>query len=142
VPDPGPAAFDERSVRLAQGALGIVLLAAFVFRIPLLVPIAAINEVIGAAVGPHAAPLHLAYNPLLRYRLGDRLPARAPVAPDGIRAQHVLAVVLLGVAALAFLVGIDLIGWLFTLLEAGVAVTEATIGVNAALALRERLNRD
>lgn len=138
MPDPGPAAFDERSVRLAQGAIGVVLLAAFVFRIPLLVPIAAINEAIGAAVGPHAAPLHLAYRALVR----DRLPARPPVAADGIRAQHVLAVVLLGIASLAFLVGIDLIGWLFTLLEAGVAVTEATIGVNAAVALRERLNRD
>ena len=141
MPDPEPAAFDERSVRLAQGALGIVLLAAFVFRIPLLVPIAAINELVGAAVGPQAAPLYLAYRALLR----DRLPTRgavAPVAADGIRAQHILAVVLLGVAALAFLVGVDVVGWLFTLLQAGVAVTEATLGINAATALRERLNRD
>ena len=141
MPDPEPAAFDERSVRLAQGALGIVLLAAFVFRIPLLVPIAAVNELVGAAAGPQAAPFHLAYRALLR----DRLPARdalAPVAPDGIRAQHVLAVVLLGVASLAFLVGVDVVGWLLTLLEAGIAVTEATLGFNAATALRERLNRD
>ena len=56
-----------------------------------------------------------------------------------MRALDLLGGGLLVVASLAFVVGIDLIGWFFVLVEAGIAAVAATTGVNAAHALLEQL---
>jgi hypothetical protein len=135
-PAGGSAPIDERELRAVQGALGILLLAAFVFRIPLLVTGLAIVVVIGAAFGSRFNAFHVVY----RTVVGPRLePARAWVAPIAVRMLDVLAAALLLIAAAAFAVGIDGIGWLFALAEAAVAVVEATTGYNAALELYERV---
>jgi hypothetical protein len=132
----GPAPIDEREVRAVQGALAVLLLAAFVFRLPLLVTGIAVVVLIGAALGSRFNGFHLVYRTVVAPRL--RAP-RAWVEPAAVRMLDALATALLLVAAAAFAVGIDGIGWLFALAEAAVAVVEATTGYNAALELYERV---
>jgi hypothetical protein len=138
MPPAAPADFDERAVRAAAGVLAVWLLAAFVFRRPVLVYVATAAEAIGAIAGPQSSPLHLAYRSLIGARLP---PGQHRVASTAVRAQHVLAVALLALASLSFLIGIGLVGSLATLAEAGVAAVAATTGFNAATALRDRLDR-
>jgi hypothetical protein len=135
-PARGPAPIDEREVRAVQGAIAVLLLAAFVFRIPLLVTGIAVVVLVGAAFGPRFNGLHVAYRTLVAPRLRE---AREWVDPTAVRVLDVLATALLLVAAAAFAVGIDGLGWLFALAEAAVAVVEATTGYNAAVELYERV---
>ena len=139
--DPSPSSsVDERELRAVQAAVGVLLLGAFVFRIPELVYLVTIAVGVGAPLlGTHANVLHATY----RAAVGSRLKsARAAVPVADVRALDLLATAILVIASLAFVVGIDLIGWVLVLGEAGLAVVEATTGFNAATALVEQLRRD
>lgn len=138
MPIPPAGDFDERAVRATQTALAIALLGAFVFRVPMIVPLATLAVAPSAMFGPHAGPLHLAYRSLAANRVP---PGASTVSGTAVRAQDLLATGLLAVGSLAFVVGIGVFGWLFALAEAGVATVEATTGFNAATALRDRLDR-
>src|SRR5262245_58879917 len=94
-PAGGPAPVDERELRAAQGVIAILLLAAFVFRIPLLVTGIAIVVLVGAAFGTRFNGFHVIY----RSVVGPRLePARAWVDPHAARMLDALAAALLLVA--------------------------------------------
>ena len=116
----------------------MALLAAFVFRVPLLVPALAVVLGIGALAGPRANLLHRVYE---RW-VAPRLPAPREVAPEAavatatVRAQDALATVALLVASLAFPLGIGLVGWLLAIGEAVVAILAATTRIHVGDRLR------
>jgi Domain of unknown function (DUF4395) len=136
---PEPSAIDERELRAAQGTIAVLLLGAFVFRVPVLALGIAVVVALGAAFGSRVNAFHAAY----RAAVGPRLqPPVEVVAPDAVRALDALAAALLLLGSAAFAIGVDAVGWILVLVEAAVATVEATTGYNAALALLERLRRE
>ncbi len=123
-----------RTDRVAQGVVGVGLLAAFVFRVPLLVPAIAAVLAISAVAGPRANGIHLIFE---RW-IAPRLPASRDTAPEAtipaqtVQAQDVLATVVLAVAALGFLIGIALVAWILVIGEAVIAIVAATTRIHVA----------
>ena len=139
--DPSPsAAVDERELRAVQAAVGVLLLGAFVFRIPELVYVVTVAVGVGALLGTRVNVFHAAY----RAVVGPAAQAGRGGRPGRRRAgaRRCSTPACSSIASLAFVVGIDLIGWVLVLVEAGLAVVEATTGFNAATALVEQLRRD
>jgi hypothetical protein len=132
---------DARTDRVAQAAVGIVLLAAFVFRLTWLVPVVALFLAVGALAGPEGNVLHKLFVrwilPRLRGRWGRATESVVPVAT--VQAQDMLGAVILAAASLAFLVGIAPIGWVLVLAEAMIAILAATTRVHVADWVRRRL---
>jgi hypothetical protein len=134
-------AVDARTDRAAQATVGIVLLAAFVFRLTWVVPIVALFLAVGALAGPEGNVLHKVFE---RWVL-PRLPAstgpahESSVSVTTVRAQDALGAVVLAAASLGFVLGIAPIGWVLVLAEAVVAILAATIRFHAADWLRRRL---
>lgn len=132
---------DARTDRVAQGTVGVALLAAFVFRIPWLVPGLSLLLAVGALAGPRANALHRA----LERWVTPRLPAPSSAAPDDtvavptVRAQDALAAAILAVASVAFLLGIALVGWVLALAEAVIAIIAATTRIHVGDRLRRAL---
>ena len=132
---------DARTDRVAQGTVGVALLAAFVFGIPWLVPGLSLLLAVGALAGPRANGLHRA----LERWVTPRLPAPSGTAPDDtvsvptVRAQDALAAAILAVASLAFLLGIALVGWVLALAEAVIAIIAATTRIHVGDRLRRAL---
>ena len=118
---------DARGDRLAQGLLGIVLLGAYVFGVPWLVPLLALACLGGALLGPNGDLLILGYLRLVAPRLG---PADNEVPPEVIRAQDALLAGLGGVATLLFLLGATPFAWILAIAAAIVAIVAATTGVH------------
>jgi len=129
---------DARTDRFAQGAVGVALLAAFVFRIPWLVPGLSLLLAVGAVAGPHANVIHRAFERWITPRLrGSRIPApELTVAAPTVRAQDALGAVILAVASLAFPLGIALVGWALALAEAVIAIIAATTLIHVGDRLR------
>jgi Domain of unknown function (DUF4395) len=129
---------DARTDRIAQGAVGVALIAAFVFRVPGLVPALSLLLAVGALAGPRANALHRACERWIT----PRLPAPGAAGPEGtvtiptVRAQDGLAAAILAVASLAFLFGIAIVGWALALAEAVVAIIAATTRIHAGDRLR------
>jgi hypothetical protein len=131
-------AIDARADRVVEGAVAIALLAAFVFREPLVVPAFGLLVALGAALGPRGNVLHVAFATLVT----PRLPAALEwVERSTIRAQDLLVALLLGAASAAFLVDVDVFGWTAALLAAGVTLLAATTGFHVSTELRTRLKR-
>ena len=124
---------DARGDRLVQGAVGVLLLAAFVFGWRLVVPILGVLLAVGAAVGPRANPFHLAFARFLAPRLGA---GEALIDPQTVRRQDALIAGLCAVATLAFGIGISPVGWLVVISAAMVAIIAATIRVHLGDQLR------
>jgi len=133
-----PGDVDARGDRLVQGLVGVLLLAAFVFRVPAVVPIIAILLGLSAAIGVRANPFHLVFTRWVLPRLGD---GAATVAEQTIRGQDAFAAGLLGIASLAFLIDIPGLGWLFVIAEAVIAVVAATTLVHLGERAVHRLMR-
>ena len=57
-----------------------------------------------------------------------------------VRAQDALAAAVLAVAAVAFLLGIGLVGWLLVIAEAVVSIVAATTRIHVADRLRQLLH--
>jgi disulfide bond formation protein DsbB len=129
---------DARTDRVAQGAVGVALMAAFVFRVPWLVPALSLLLAVGAVAGPRANGLHLAFERWVAPRLpASRAAApEAPVATPTVRAQDALAAAILAVASLTFPFGIAIVGWALALAEAVIAIIAATTRVHAGDRLR------
>jgi hypothetical protein len=140
VNEPGEAV-DARTDRAAQAAVGVVLLAAFVFRLTWLVPVVALFLAVGALAGPEGNVLHKGFErwilPRLPGRWGHGTVTYVPVVT--VQAQDMLGAVILAAASLAFLVGIGPIGWVLVLAEAVIAILAATARVHAADWVRRRL---
>ena len=137
-PVDGANGVDARTDRIAQGAVGVALMAAFVFRIPWLVPGLSLLLAVGALAGPRANALHRACERWVT----PRLPAPVSVGAEGrvavptVRAQDALAAAILAVAGLAFLFGVAIVGWALALAEAVVAIIAATTRIHAGDRLR------
>lgn len=116
----------------------MALMAAFVFRVPWLVPALSLLLAVGALAGPRANALHRASERWIT----PRLPPPTVVGPEGtvavatVRAQDALAAAILAVASLAFLFGVAIVGWALALAEAVVAIIAATTRIHAGDRLR------
>jgi uncharacterized protein DUF4395 len=132
--DPSPAGgIDARGDRLMQGSVGVLLLAAFVFGIPLLVPIVGVVLAVGAAIGPRANPLHLAFARFLAPRLTGSVPL---IDPQTVRRQDALIAGLCAIATIGFGLGIAPVGWLVVIVAAIVAIFAATTRIHLGDQLR------
>lgn len=138
--DPGRAdrPVDERVVRVAQGVVAVVLLAAFVFALAWVVPLVAAVTAVGAVRGPDANVVHLLAGRIARRRAA---PAGALVPAEGSHALDLVAAAALGVASVFLVVGLEPLAWVCTLAEAAVAAVAASTGYNAAATLLDRLQR-
>ena len=124
---------DARADRLVQAVVGVALLSAFVFRIVWVVPALAILLGVGALLGPHRNPFHLAY----AHWVAPRLPAEEGTVPaETVRAQDLLIAADCAVASLAFLVGIRPVGWFLVLVAALAAIFAATTRMHLGDLLR------
>ena len=132
---------DARTDRVVQGTVGVALLAAFVFRVPWLVPGLSLLLAVGALAGPQANGLHRAFERWITPRL--RAPRTAApevtVSAPTVRAQDALAAVILAVASLAFLLGIAIVGWALALAEAVIAIIAATTLIHVGDRVRRAL---
>ena len=131
----GDEEIDPRADRAAQSTIGVVLLAAFVFRVPWLLPVVAALVALGALGGVGTNPLHYAF----RRWIGPRLPAPTPapaITPETVRRQDALAAVLLGVASLLYVLGLTSVGWALAIVEAVIAILAATTRVHVADRIR------
>jgi uncharacterized protein DUF4395 len=133
-----PNEVDARADRGVQAAIAVLILGGFVFRQPWVVPLVLLPEALGALGGPARDPLYLLAGRIVASRLP---PGEEAQDAATIRGQSVVAVVLLGVASVAFLFSVDALGWAFALVEAGIAVIAATTRVHAGAALIARLRR-
>jgi Domain of unknown function (DUF4395) len=129
VVDATPAAngIDARGDRAVQSVVGVLLLAAFVFRIPLLVPVVGAVLLVGAALGPRLNPLYVVFVRLVAGRLG---PPDEVLAAQTIRRQDTLLAGLCALASLFFLLGVQPLGWLVVVAAGVVAVVAATTRIH------------
>lgn len=123
---------DIREVRGAQGGIAVATLAAFVFGQPRILIVVFLVVAAGAALGPRANLFVVAARAVLAPWTAD-CPAPEPAAR--VRDLDLVATALLGIGGLALLAGIDLVGWLLALTEAGIAAVSASTGVNLAARL-------
>jgi hypothetical protein len=121
-----PDAVDGRLDRYGEGAIGVFLLACFVFGFVYGVPLVAFLVGIPAIGGARYDVQRRLWTGLAERRLG---PGDAFVAGDTIRAQQALLAGLCVLATLAFFVARPL-GWLLVLVAALAAVLAATTGVH------------
>jgi len=129
---------DARADRAVEGALAVLTLGAFVFRIAWLIPLLGLLAGAGALLGPARDPLHR----LFRATLGPRLPPPTATVPaETIRIQDLLAFGLLALATLCLVIGLGGVAWIFTLAEGLVAAVAATTGVHLGVSIRDRLRR-
>jgi len=129
---------DARGDRLAQGGLAVLLLAAFVFGLPWLVPVLAVLVAFGAAAGPRFNPFHSLFHSVL----GRRFPASEGMLPVAVvRAQDTCSAIACGIASLTFLIGFDSLGWLLVIVTAVVAIVAATTRIHLGARLLRRISR-
>ena len=117
---------DSRSDRAAQGSVGILLLAGFVFQLPWMVPVVALLLVGGSLVGPPGDAFQQMFGILLVPRLK---PGEATAAAESVRDQDIALVALCALATLAFFV-ISSVGWLLAIVAAVVAIVAAATGIH------------
>ncbi len=132
---PGDAV-DVRADRAIQSLVGVLVLAAFVFRLPWLVPGLAVLLGAGALGGPHLNVFHRAFTAWVTPRLSPADPA-ATVDSTTVAAQDTLAAAILVVASVMFAIGLAFVGWVLALAEAVIAVLAATTPIH----LGDRLPR-
>jgi hypothetical protein len=133
-----PDSADARADRAVQGAISIVTLCAFVFQLPWVIPVLGVLLAAGALLGLAGNPFHRLFVGVVAPRI-SRPSAQVPAS--SIQAQDMLGAALLVVATLCLLIGINLLAWIFTLAEGGVAAVAATTGVHLGVVVRDRIRR-
>jgi len=134
---------DARADRAVQGALAVLTLGAFVFRVAWLIPILALLVGVGAALGPERNPLHVLFTTAVGPRLRPG-PATVPaerVPAETVRSQDVLAFGLLAVATLCLLIGLGGFAWILAVVEGLIAAVAATTGLHLGVWIRDQLRR-
>jgi len=124
VKDGAPA--DGRADRAAQGSVGVLLMAGFVFQLAWMVPVVGLLIVGGALIGPAGDAFEQIFAILLVPRLK---PGQSTVAAESVRDQDLALAALCLLATLAFLV-VSTIGWLLAIAAAVVAIVAASTGVH------------
>jgi hypothetical protein len=127
---------DARADRAVQGALAVLTLGAFVFRVAWLIPILALLVGVGAALGPERNPLNVLYTTTVGPRLR---PSPATVPAETVRSQDVLAFGLLAVATLCLLIGLGGFAWILAVVEGLIAAVAATTGLHLGVWIRDQL---
>ena len=118
---------DGRADRAAQGTIGIVLLAGFVFRWWWVAPIVMVIAGLGALGGPPSNPLYWVY----ARTIGTRLAGSAIALDDQTaRAQDAFIAILLALATLMYVAGVSIVGWLISVAVGIVAIIAATTGIH------------
>lgn len=116
---------DPRAPRFNQGVVGVLALAAFVGKVPLLLPFLALALAAGAFLGPQANPLALLWRHVLVPALKLGAPARLKDAAP-VRFAQGVGFVFLAAASVALLgFGLALVGWALALLVAALALLAA-----------------
>jgi hypothetical protein len=123
-------------VRFELAALAVVLLGAFVFHIPWVVPALAVIVAVGVGFGTRANLFRQVFAAVMEGRLG---PATATEPVKAVRFSELFAVAVLTLATLVFALGVAGVAWLLALLEAGVCAVHATTGMSVEAAVRRRL---
>lgn len=123
---PTPTAIDPRGPRFNQTVLAGALFAAFVLGAWLVAPIFAVVLFLGAAFGPRYGPFLRLYAVVVRPRLGPPSELEDPRPP---RFAAAVGVVFLSAATVAFVAGAPVVGWVLTLIVAGLAGLSAATGI-------------
>ena len=129
-----PGAVDARADRAAQAFIGVFLLAAFVFRLPWLVPVVIIGLAAAAITGPRANPLVFIFVRFVAPRLKE---TDQTIDDRTVQLQDTFLVGLAVVAVLGLLV-LPPFGWLVVLAAAIVAVAAASTGVHVGALVLHR----
>jgi hypothetical protein len=116
---------DSRAPRASQAFTGSLALAAFLLDAEWLVPLLGLQLVVGLAVGRRYCLPCLFYFEVIQPRFGEgRLEdARPP------RFANLVGTCFLAAATLAFVVGLQALGWALTLTVAALALLAATSGI-------------
>jgi hypothetical protein len=134
--DPPESAVDSRAVRFELAALAVLLLGAFVFHIPWVVPALAVIVAIGVGFGARANLFRQVFAAVAEGRLR---PATTTEPVKAVRFSELFAVAVLSLATLVFALGVGGAAWLLALIEAGVCAVHATTGMSVEAAVRERV---
>jgi len=135
---PSPSgAVDARDDRAAQAFVGVFLLAAFVFRLPWLVPLLAVALAGAAIAGPRWNPFLFVFDRLVAPRLGA---VEQQVDATVVQMQDAFTVGLAVLASLGLLL-IKPFGWLVVIVAAIAAVLAASTGVHVGATVLRRLIR-
>jgi hypothetical protein len=121
-----PAAIDPRGPRFNQTVLAVGLLLGFVFQVWVVAPLFAVVLFLGAAFGPRYGPFLRLYAEVLRPRLSPPSELEDPRPP---RFAAAVGVAFLVAATVAFVAGASTLGWVLTLLVAGLAGLSAATGI-------------
>jgi hypothetical protein len=118
---------DARAPRFAQATLGVLLLLAFATRWWPLVAILAAQWTVGLVFGRrYCLPC------VLYFEVVQRLVGEGPIEDARPpRFANLLGAVVMGIAAIALAVGADVLGWMFALLVAALALVAAVTGICA-----------
>ena len=133
-----PAPIDPRGPRFNQGVLTVGLLVAFVANVWPVVTVFMLVLAAGAAGGPRWAPMIRVYQQWIKPRLGPPDELEDPRPP---RFAAAVGVVFLAAATLAFLAGATTLGWVLTLIVAGLAALAAATGVCVGCEVYVRIAR-
>ena len=126
VDSPAPKPIDPRGPRFNQAMITVLLLLGFVLDWRPIVPAVAVVLALGAALGPRYGPFLALYAKVIRPRVGPPTELEDPRPP---RFAATLGVVVLAAAALAFLAGAPVVGWVLALLVALLAGLAASTGI-------------
>ena len=121
-----PAPIDPRGPRTNQTVLAAGLLVGFVAGWWPIAPIFAVVLLLGAAFGPRYGPVLRLYAEVVKPRLGPPSELEDPRPP---RFAATVGVLFLGSATVAFLAGATVLGWVLTLIVAGLAGLSAITGI-------------
>jgi thiol-disulfide isomerase/thioredoxin len=118
---------DARAPRFAQATLGVLLLLAFATRWWPLVAILAAQWTVGLVFGRrYCLPC------VLYFEVVQRLVGEGPIEDARPpRFANLLGAVVMGIAAIALAVGADVLGWMFALLVAALALVAAVTRICA-----------
>ncbi|HET9729205.1 MAG TPA: DUF4395 family protein [Acidimicrobiia bacterium] len=114
---------DARGDRAVQATLGVLLLAAFVFRQTWAVPVLLLITGVGAFLGPSRNPFHAAYRRWLAAHIRGQ---EGTVPAATVQAQDQLSALVLAAATLLFVLGLPGLGWFLAIGAAIVAIVAAT----------------
>ncbi len=129
---------EVRTARFEQGVVAVLLLAAFVFRVELLVPISLGLLLVSALAGPRFSPLAVVFDTLVAPRLRG---ARRTETGRSRRLGTLLQTAGLALAFLLFLADVEGLAWLLTLVVAGTAALDCTTGLSAPTLAYRRVFR-
>lgn len=124
--DAAPRAIDPRGPRFNQTVLAAALLLGFIFQVWAVAPIFAVVLFLGAAFGPRYGPFLRLFADVVRPRLSPPTELEDPRPP---RFAAAVGVVFLTAATVAFLAEATVVGWVLSLIVAGLAALSAATGI-------------